>query len=145
MGRRKAQVTSNVRHAVFTERSFTVRVPHMRQRLYRMKQQWPKTRERSARLRFRRWSLYVQALRRVPSTLSLGQPLEAPSHAGSTCMGGMAQNEVAQSSAATLSAAYKTIATSGAVGYAVTLRLQSEVVGVWGVWASGAHAVGPDA
>ena len=51
---RKAQVTSNVRHAVFTERNPTVRVPHMRQRLYRVKLQWPKTRERVARLRFRR-------------------------------------------------------------------------------------------
>ena len=117
----------------------------MRQRLYRMKPQWPKTRERVARLQFRRWSLYVQALRRAPSTHSLGQPLEAPSRAGSNCMGSAAQNEVAQSSAATLSVAYKTIATSGAVGYAVTLRLQSEVVSVWGDWASGAHAVGPDA
>ena len=44
-------------------------------------------------------------------------------------MGGMAQNEVAQSSAATVNAGHKTLATSGAVGYAVTLRLQSEVVG----------------
>ena len=142
---RKAQVTSNVRHAVFTERSFTVRVPHMRQRLYRVKLQWPKARERVARLRFGRWSLYVQAQRRATSTHSRGRPLEAPPRVGSTCLGGTAQNAVAQSSAATLSAAYKTLATSGAVGYAVTLRLHSEVVGVWGVWVSGAHAVGPDA
>ena len=103
----------------------------MRQRLYRVRLQWPKTRERSVRLRFRRWSLYVQALRRATSIRSLWQPLEAPSRAGSIYLGGTAQNEVAQSSAATLSAAYKTIAISGAVGYAVTLRLHSEVVGVW--------------
>ena len=87
----------------------------------------------------------MQARRRATSTHSLGRPLEAPSHAGSTCVGGTAQCAVAQSSAAILSAAYKTIATSGAIGYAVTLRLHSEVVGAWGVWVSGAHAVGPDA
>ena len=119
---RKAQVTSNVRHAVFAERNPAARAPHMRQCLYRMKQQWPNTRERVARLHFRRRSLYVQARRHAPSTRALGQPLEAPSRAGSIYLGGTAQNAVAQSSAATLSAAYKTIATSGAVGYAVTLR-----------------------
>ena len=89
--------------------------------------------------------VFVQASRRAPQTHLLGQPLEAPSRAGSTCLGGMAQNEVAQSSAATVNAGHKTIATSGAVGYAVTLRLYWEIVGVWGVWAIGAHAVGPDA
>ena len=125
----KAQVTSNVRHAVFTERSSAARVPHMRQRPYRMKPQWPKTRERSVRLLFRRWSLYVQALRLATSTRSLGQPLEAPSRAGSIYLGGTSQNAVAQSSAATANAGHKTLATSGAVGYAVTLRLHSEVVG----------------
>ena len=130
---------------MFAERNLTVRVPHMRQRLYRMKQRWPKTSERVARLRLRRWSLYVQALRRAPSTQSLGQPLEVPSRAGSTGMVGMAQSAVAQGLAATVNAGHKTRATSGAVGYAVTLRLHSEVVGVWGVWVSGAHAVGPDA
>ena len=130
---------------MFTERNLTVRVPHMRQRLYRMKQQWPNTRERVARLHFRRWSLYVQARRHAPSTRAFGQPLEAPSRAGSIYLGGTAQNAVAQSSAATANAGHKTLATSGAVGYAVTLRLHSKVVGVWGVWASGGHAVGPDA
>ena len=94
----------------------------MRQRLYRMKQQWPKTRARTATSQFWISRPCTQAPRHAPSTRSLGQPLEVPSRAGSTCMGGMAQNEVAQSSAATLSAAYKTIATSGAFGYAVTLR-----------------------
>ena len=87
----------------------------------------------------------MQAPLHAPSTRSLGQPLEAPSRAGSIYLGGTARNEVAQSSAATVNAGHKTLATSGAVGYAVTLRLQSEVVGVWGVWANGAHAVGPDA
>ena len=130
---------------MFAERNPTVRVLHMRQRLYRMKQQWPKTRERIARLRFRRWSLCVQALRRATSTRSPGQPLEAPSRAGSIYLGGSAQNEVTHCSAATVNAGHKTLATSGAVGYAVTLRLHSEVVGVWGVRASGAYAVGPDA
>ena len=110
---------------MFAERNPTVRVPHMRQRLYRMKPQWPKTRERVARLRFRRWSLYVQALRRATSTRSLGQPLEASSRAGFIYLGGTAQNEVAQGSAATVNAGHKTLATSGAVGYAVTLRLLS--------------------
>ena len=94
----------------------------MRQRLYRMKQQWPKTRVRVARLRFRRWSLYTQAIKRTPSTRSLGQPLEVPSRAGSICKSGTARNEVAQSSAATVNAGHKTLTTSGAIGYAVTLR-----------------------
>ena len=141
----RGQLNSNVRHAVLAERNPTAGMPHMRHRLYRTKQQWPKTKARTPSSQFRIWRPCVQARRRATSTQSLGRLLEAPSRAGSTCMGGPAQNEVAQSSAATLSAAYKTIATSGAVGYAVTLRLQSEVVGVWGVWASGAHAVGPDA
>ena len=44
-------------------------------------------------------------------------------------MSGTAQNEVAQSSAATVNAGHKTIATSGAVGYAVTLRLLSQASG----------------
>ena len=72
---------------------------------------------------------FVQASWCAPQTHLLGQLLEAPSRAGSIYLGGTAQNEVAQSSAATLSAAYKTIATSGAVGYAVTLRLLSQASG----------------
>ena len=89
--------------------------------------------------------VFVQASRRAPQIHLLGQLLEAPSRAESIYLGSTAQNEVAQSSAATVNAGHKTLATSGAVGYAVTLRSQSEVVGIWGVWASGAHTVGPDA
>ena len=89
--------------------------------------------------------IFVQASRCAPQTHLLGQLLEAPSRAGSIYLGGTAQNEVAQSSATTVNAGHKTLATSGAVGYAVTLRLQSEVVGLFGVCTSGAHAVGPDA
>ena len=44
-------------------------------------------------------------------------------------MGGTAQNAVAQSSAATVNAGHKTLATGSAVGYAVTLRLLSPTSG----------------
>ena len=72
----------------------------------------------------------MQAPRRAPSTCSLWQPLEGPSRSGSTCMGGTAQKEVAQSSAATVNAGHKTLATSGAVGYAVTLRFLFQALGL---------------
>ena len=117
---------------MFTERSVNFRVPHMRQRLYRMKPQWSKARERIVWLQLRLWSLYVQALRRAPSRRSLGRQLEASSRAGSSCTGGTggtAQNEVTQSLAATVNADHKTIATSGAVGYAVRLRVLSQASG----------------
>ena len=66
--------------------------------------------------------VFAQASRCAPQTHLLGQLLEAPSRAGSIHLGSTAQSEVAQRSTATANAGHKTLATSGAVGYAVTLR-----------------------
>ena len=56
-----------------------------------------------------------------------GHLLSAASRAGSNGVGGMAQNEVPRSSAATMSSGHKTIVTSSAVGCTVTHRPQFKV------------------